>query len=75
MWLPQRPRIILCAVALLSSLIAAVLMPDLLLAQPSLSHFDWNYGHLLNFSGLTRTVLLIWPLLAAIHLLLLFGRR
>lgn len=74
-WLPQRPRIILCAVALLSSLIAAVLMPDLLLAQPSLSHFDWNYGHLLNFSGLTRTVLLIWPLLAAIHLLLLFGRR
>ena len=74
-WLPQRPRMVVCAVALLSSLIAAVLMPDLLLTRSSLAHFDWNYGHLLNFNGLTRTVLLVWPLLATIHLLLLFGRR
>ena len=74
-WLPQRTRMIVCAVALLSSLIAAVLMPDLLRMQSSLAHFSWNYGHLLNFNGLTRTVLLVWPLLAAIHLLLLFGRR
>ncbi len=74
-WLPQRARIILCAVALLSSLVAAVLMPDLLLARPALIHFDWNYGHLLNFSGLTRTVLLVWPVLAAAHLLVLFGQR
>ena len=74
-WLPQRARIILCAVALLSSLLAAVLMPDLLQARPALIHFDWNYGHLLNFSGLTRTVLLVWPLVAAIHLLLLFAGR
>lgn len=74
-WLPQRARMIVCAVALLSSLIAAVLMPDLLLAQASLARFDWNYGHLLNFNGLTRTVLLVWPLLATLHLLVLFGRR
>ncbi|MEO8135732.1 MAG: VanZ family protein [Betaproteobacteria bacterium] len=74
-WLPQRARIVLCAVALLSSLLAAVLMPDLLLARPALIHFNWNYGHLLNFSGLTRTVLLVWPMLAAGHLLVLFGRR
>jgi VanZ family protein len=74
-WLPQRARMIVCAVALLSSLLAAVLMPDLLAAQPALSHFDWNYGHLLNFNGLTRSVLLVWPLLAAGQLLLLFGRR
>jgi VanZ family protein len=74
-WLPQRARMIVCAVALLSSLIAAVLMPDLLLAQAPLARFDWNYGHLLNFNGLTRTVLLVWPLLATLHLLVLFGRR
>ena len=74
-WLPQRPRMIVCAVALLSSLIAAVLMPDLLSAQPSIGRFHWHYGHLLNFNGLTRTVLLVWPLLAAFHLLLLYGRR
>lgn len=74
-WLPQRARMIICAVALLSSLLAAVLMPDLLLAQPSLASFDWNYGHLLNFSGLTRTVLVVWPVFAALHLLVLFGRR
>jgi VanZ family protein len=74
-WLPQRARMIVCAVALLSSLLAAVLMPDLLLTQASLSRFDWNYGHLLNFNGLTRTVLLVWPLLATLHLLVLFGRR
>jgi len=74
-WLPRGPRVIVCAVALLSSLIAAALMPDLLLAQPSLDHFHWHYGHLLNFNGLTRTVLFVWPLLAAVHLLLLYGRR
>jgi VanZ family protein len=74
-WLPQRARMVVCAVALLSSLFAAVLMPDLLLAQPSLARFDWNYGQLLNFNGLTRTVLLVWPLLATVHLLVLFGRR
>jgi len=74
-WLPRRPRMIVCAVALLSSLIAAVLMPDLLSAQTSIERFHWHYGHLLNFNGLTRTVLLVWPLLAALHLLLLYGRR
>jgi hypothetical protein len=74
-WLPRGPRVIVCAIALLSSLIAAVLMPDLLLAQPSLERFHWHYGHLLNFNGLTRTVLFVWPLLAALHLLLLYGRR
>jgi VanZ family protein len=74
-WLPQRARMIVCAVALLSSLIAAVLMPDLLLARAPLASFDWSYGHLLNFNGLTRTVLLVWPLLATMHLLVLFGRR
>ncbi|MEP6701864.1 MAG: VanZ family protein [Betaproteobacteria bacterium] len=74
-WLPRRPRMIVCAVALLSSLLAAVLMPDLLSAQSSIGRFHWHYGQLLNFNGLTRTVLLVWPLLAALHLLLLYGRR
>ena len=74
-WLPQRSRMIVCAVALLSSLLAAVLMPDLLIAEPSVERFHWHYGHLLNFNGLTRTVLLVWPLVAAFNLLLLYGKR
>jgi VanZ family protein len=73
-WLPRRPRMIVCAIALLSSLGVAVLMPDLLAAQPPLERFHWHYGHLLNFNGLTRTVLFGWPLLAALDLLLLYGR-
>lgn len=38
-----------------------------------LRSFDWHYGHLLNFTGLARTVGRAWPFLALIWLIL--GRQ
>jgi hypothetical protein len=40
----------------------------------STSLFDWHFGQLLNFNGLTRSVLLAWPVLTAIWLFVLAGR-
>src|SRR5438552_8679332 len=54
----------LCAIALLSSLIAPLLAPDMWQARAPLALFDWPYGHLLNFNGLTHAVLVVWPVLA-----------
>ena len=65
----------MCAVALLSSPIAAVLMPDLLLAQTRLARFDWNYGQLLNFSGLHAHRVACMAAPGGVHLLVLFGSR
>jgi hypothetical protein len=36
--------------------------------------FDWKYGQLLNYNGLTHAVLLLWPVLAAAWLFGLAGR-
>ena len=43
-------------------------------ASPPLTLFNWRYGHLLNFNGLTRSVLVAWPLVAAAWLFVLAGR-
>jgi VanZ family protein len=72
--LPRPARTTMCAIALLSSLIAPLLAPDMWQARAPLSLFDWPYGHLLNFNGLTRAVLVIWPILASIYLLWLAGQ-
>ena len=73
-WLPRPVRTTLCAVALLSSLVAPLLAPDMWRARAPLALFDWPYGHLLNFNGLTHAVLVIWPLLASAYLLWLAGQ-
>ncbi|TMH27025.1 MAG: VanZ family protein [Betaproteobacteria bacterium] len=73
-WLPRPARTTVCAVALLSSLGAPLLAPDMWQARAPLALFDWPYGHLLNFNGLTHAVLVIWPLLASVYLLWLSGR-
>ena len=39
-----------------------------------LTLFNWRYGHLLNYNGLTHTVLLVWPIAAAAWLFALAGR-
>ena len=39
-----------------------------------LTLFNWRYGQLLNFNGLTHTVLLLWPLAAALWLFALAGK-
>jgi hypothetical protein len=36
--------------------------------------FNWSYGHLLNFNGLTHTVVLLWPIAASIVLFALAAR-
>jgi VanZ family protein len=73
-WLPRPARTTLCAVALLSSLIAPLLAPDMWHARAPLALFDWPYGQLLNFNGLTHAVLVVWPVLASVYLLWLAGK-
>ena len=67
-------RTTLCAVALLSSLIAPLIAPDMWRVRAPLALFDWSYGHLLNFNGLTHAVLIAWPVLASVYLLWLAGQ-
>jgi VanZ family protein len=73
-WLPRPARTTLCSVALLSSLVAPLLAPDLWQARAPLALFDWPYGQLLNFNGLTHAVLVIWPIAASGYLLWLVGQ-
>ncbi len=73
-WLPRPVRTALCAIALLSSLVAPLLAPDMWQARAPLALFDWPYGQLLNFNGLTHAVLVIWPVLASTYLLWLAGQ-
>jgi len=72
--LPRAALVVICTVSLLLS----ILLPPLLTDQPSvhsaLSLFNWRYGQLLNFNGLTHSVLLAWPLLAAAWLFALAGQ-
>jgi hypothetical protein len=73
-WLPRPARTAVCAVALLSSLVAPLLAPDLWHVRAPLGLFDWPYGQLLNFNGLTHFVLIVWPLFASVYLLWLAGK-
>ena len=72
--LPRPAQVAICAIALLSSLLTPVLAPDLIFAGPPLTLYSWRYGHLLNFNGLTRIVLVLWPLAASTWLFFLAGR-
>ncbi len=72
--LPRSAQVTLAAIALLSSLLATLFAPDLLFARAPVGLFNGPYGHLLNFNGLTHTVLLVWPALASAYLFVLAGR-
>jgi VanZ family protein len=72
--LPRPVQVAACAVALLSSLGAPILAPELLTARAPLGLFDWHHGQLMNFNGLTRTALLVWPILTSAWLFVLAGR-
>ena len=72
--LPRPVQVAACAVALLSSLGAPVLAPESLTARAPLALFDWRHGQLLNFNGLTRGALLVWPIVTAAWLFVLAGR-
>lgn len=72
--LPRPAMIALCGVALLTSLLTPVFASDMFDARVPLTLFSWRYGHLLNFNGLTHTVLLLWPVAVAAWLFALSGR-
>jgi len=73
-FLPRSVQIAFCATALLASLLLPLLAVDTPYARAPLTLFNWRYGHLLTFNGLTQTVLLMWPLVAAAWLFMLAGR-
>jgi VanZ family protein len=73
-WLPRPLQIAVAAVTLLASVLTPVLTPDVLFAHAPLSGFNWSYGQLLNFNGLTHAVLLVWPIAVAVFLFALAGR-
>ncbi len=60
------------------ALLLSVVLPPLVIDQQSvhitLTLFNWRYGQLLNFNGLTHTVLLLWPLAASAWLFTLSGQ-
>jgi len=74
-WLPRPARTTLCAIALLSSLVAPLLAPDMWRARAPLALFDWPYGQLLNFNGLTHAVLVAWPIFASVYVLSVAAQR
>lgn len=67
-WTAPAPRSILCTVALLSALGTQLLVPEVISAAPPRGLFNWQHGQLVNFNGLTRTLLMAWPVAAAIFL-------
>lgn len=72
-WLPRLAKSILAGIALLSSVLIPLLLPDLATLRAPVSLFEWNYGQLLNLNGLTRTIVTVWPFVATTVLLLRFG--
>jgi VanZ family protein len=73
-YLPRPVQVAACAVALLSSLLLPLAASDVAAFPAPLTLFNWRYGHLLNFNGLTHTVLLVWPIAATSWLFALAGR-
>lgn len=66
--------IVTCTVALLLSVALPPLVTDQQSVHITLTLFNWRYGQLLNFNGLTHTVLLLWPLAASAWLFALAGQ-
>jgi VanZ family protein len=73
-FLPRPAQVAACAIALLSSLLLPLAATDATAVSAQLTLFNWRYGHLLNFNGLTHTVLLAWPIAAAAWLFALAGK-
>jgi VanZ family protein len=74
MGLPRPAQVAACGIALLASLGTPLLAPELITAPAPVVMFDWRYGQLLNYNGLTRAALMLWPILAAGWLFALAGR-
>jgi VanZ family protein len=63
-WLPRSVKSVLAGIALVSGLVINGLLPDMIATKAPLFIFSWNYGHLLHLNGLTRTIVLVWPIVA-----------
>jgi len=73
-FLPRPVQVATCATVILASILLPVVAIDLPSTRAPLTLFNWRYGHLLNFNGLTQSVLLAWPIAAAAWLFVLAGR-
>ncbi len=73
-FMPRPVQLAACATALLASLLLPIVAADLPPTRAALTLFSWRYGHLLNFNGLTQSMLLAWPLAVAAWLFALAGR-
>ncbi len=74
MALPRPVQVATCGVALLASLVPPAMEIEAMGARASMGVFEWRFGQLLNYHGLSHTVLLAWPILAAGWLFGLAGR-
>ena len=74
-WLPRAAKSVIAGIALISSVMVTLLLPDFVAAKAPLSIFSWNYGHLLHLNGLTHTIVILWPFLATAVLLWRFTLR
>ncbi len=73
-FMPRPAQVAACAIALLSSLLLPLAASDMAAMPAPLTLFNWRYGQLLNYNGLTHTVLLVWPIAAAAWLFALAGK-
>ena len=68
-WFPRGAKSVIAGIALISSVMVTLMLPDFVAAKAPLSIFSWNYGHLLHLNGLTHTIVILWPFLATAVLL------
>jgi VanZ family protein len=66
----ERSRRIMCALSLVTVIALIQIFAREAADADYLRLFDWNYGQLLNFTGLARTVAHAWPFLALVWLYL-----
>ena len=74
-WLPRAAKSVIAGIALISSVMVTLLLPDFVAVKAPLSIFSWNYGHLLHLNGLTHTIVILWPFMATAVLLWRFTLR
>ena len=74
-WLPRAAKSVIAGIALISSVLVMLLLPDFVAAKAPLSIFSWHYGHLLHLNGLTHTIVILWPFIATAVLLWRFAVR
>lgn len=57
-------RVLCCGIAILAGALMAKFTAVYASPNTALQWYDWPYGQMLNFTGLTRTLNEVWPLLA-----------